>query len=205
MKRLFAAVAAALMILCFAGTAIAAPPSTAPGKNPLICSEALPENCTIVNKTSAVIDTRNGGGAAVYYEGFNSSWYGVKTSLVKDLSNTVTGDPLGIDPRWSIPIHDRTIQPRPPGSRTISCSCPSLPATTALVSSMSSMTHLPDRSPERDVPELVAVHSAEHQHVHRAGRQLHVHPLLRMAAAPPASGRSAMSRSASPASNPAIR
>ena len=115
MKRLFAAVAAALIILCFAGTAIAAPPSTAPGKNPLICSEALPENCTIVNKTSAVIDTRNGGGAAVYYEGFNSSWYGVKTSLVKDLSNTVTGDPLGIDPRWSIPIDDRTDPTAPAG------------------------------------------------------------------------------------------
>jgi hypothetical protein len=109
MKRLFAAVAAALMVLSFAGSAIAAPPSTAPGKNPLICSEVLPENCTIVNKTSAIIDTRNGGGAAVYYEGFNSSWYGVKTSLVRDLSNTVSGDPLGIDPRWSIPIDDRSI------------------------------------------------------------------------------------------------
>ena len=108
MKRLFAALTAALMVLSFAGTALAAPPSTAPGKNPLICSEALPENCTIVNKNSAVIDTTIGGGAALYYEGFNSSWYGVKTSLVKDLSNTVTGDPLGIDPRWSIPIDDRT-------------------------------------------------------------------------------------------------
>ena len=95
--------------------ASAAPPGTAPGKNPLLCSEVLPENCTIVNKSSAVIDTRTGGGAAVYYEGFSSSWYGVKTSLVKDLSNNVSGDPLGIDPRWSIPLDDRTNPTAPAG------------------------------------------------------------------------------------------
>jgi hypothetical protein len=104
------------LLITTVAVASAAPPSTAPGKNPLICSENEPEDCTIVNKNSAVIDMSDAGSAAaVYYEGFNNSWYGVKTSLVKDLSNNVSGSPLGIDPRWSIPIDDRTNATAPAG------------------------------------------------------------------------------------------
>jgi|SRR5215212_185033 len=104
-RRISPILTAGVLLLVLAVPAVAGP-STAPGKNPLLCSEALPENCTTNGKT-ATIDTTIGGGAAVYQEGFNSSWYGVKTGLVKTLSVTVTGDPLGIDPRWSIPIDDR--------------------------------------------------------------------------------------------------
>jgi len=95
-----------------AATAIAAPPSTAPGKNPLTCF-GEPTACTSNGKV-ATLNTNNGG-AGVYLSGFNTSFYGVRTNLVTKLSNTVSGDALGIDPRWSIPIDDRNDPTAPAG------------------------------------------------------------------------------------------
>jgi hypothetical protein len=95
----------ALLITAVA-VASAAPPST--GKNAITCF-GDPASCTVVNKTSVRLDTTGtNGGAGVYIPGFNSSFYGVRTALVTNLSNTVTGSPLGIDPRWSIPIDNTT-------------------------------------------------------------------------------------------------
>jgi hypothetical protein len=107
MKRLFAAMTAALMVLAFAGAAVAAPPTGHTGKNGIVCF-GDPLSCQIVSKTSARLDTTQGTGGGIYIPGFNNSFYGVRTSLITNLSNTVTGDPLGIDPRWSIPIDDTT-------------------------------------------------------------------------------------------------
>jgi len=101
MKRLIAALTAALMVLAFAGTALAAQPA-APGQNKLTCSVDAPATCTTNGKT-ATIDTTLGGAAAVYLPGFNNSFYGVRVGQVTKLSNTYTGT-AGIDPRWSVPI-----------------------------------------------------------------------------------------------------
>lgn len=109
MKKLINSTGAAIAIasmLALSFPAGAAQPA-APGKNPLTCSETLPDNCTSNGKT-ATIDTTIGGAAAVYLPGYNTSFYGVRTALVTKLSNTVTGSALGIDPRWSIPIDDTT-------------------------------------------------------------------------------------------------
>lgn len=84
--------------------ATAAPPPTAPGKNPLTCF-GEPAACTTNGKTSATLNTNNGG-AGVYFSGFNNSFYGVRTNLVTKLSNNVSGSTLGIDPHWAIPIND---------------------------------------------------------------------------------------------------
>jgi hypothetical protein len=77
------------------------PPQTAPGKNPLTCF-GVPAACTSNGKTATI--NSNNGAAGVYLPGYNSSFYGVRTAQVTVLSNTVSGDPLGIDPRWQIPI-----------------------------------------------------------------------------------------------------
>jgi hypothetical protein len=75
------------------------------GKNAITCFAEPAEFCTPVSKTSARLNTKVGTGyGGVYIPGFNNSFYGVRTSLVTKLSNTVRGDTLGIDPRWSIPI-----------------------------------------------------------------------------------------------------
>jgi hypothetical protein len=77
------------------------------GKNAITCFAEPAEFCTPVSKTSARLNTKVGTGyGGVYIPGFNKSFYGVRTSLVTKLSNTVRGDTLGIDPRWSIPIDD---------------------------------------------------------------------------------------------------
>ena len=100
------AVAAVLAaVLLVSNIAFAANPAT--GKNAITCF-GDPASCTPVSKTSARLDTTVGAGAGVYLPGFNSSFYGVRTALVTKLSNTVSGDTLGIDPRWSIPIDDTT-------------------------------------------------------------------------------------------------
>lgn len=112
MKRIFAAITATLMVLALAGTAIAAQPA-APGKNPLTCFAGTAAACTSNGKT-ATINTHNGG-TGVYLPGYNTSFYGVRTALVTKLSNTVAGDPLGIDPRWSIPIDDTALNLDPDG------------------------------------------------------------------------------------------
>ncbi len=91
----------ALMLVSGINFADAAGQSAAPGKNPLTCF-GEPTACTSSGKV-ATLNTNNGG-AGVYLPGFNSSFYGVRTALVTKLSNTVSGDALGIDPRWSIPI-----------------------------------------------------------------------------------------------------
>lgn len=104
MKKIFAAMTAALMVLVFASSAIAAPPTTAPGKNPLTCF-GTSAACTSNGKTATI--NSNNGAAGVYLAGFNASFYGVRTNLVTKLSNTVSGSALGIDPHWSIPIDDR--------------------------------------------------------------------------------------------------
>jgi hypothetical protein len=103
MKRLFAAAAAALLVLSFAGSAIAAPPSTAPGKNPLTC---FGDGCTQLSKSSIQVDTTSGGRGGGYLLGANNSFYGVRLSQVDKLSVNITGSPLGIDPRFSIPIDE---------------------------------------------------------------------------------------------------
>lgn len=116
MKRLLTMVALGVTALLITTVAVAsaAPPQTAPGKNPLLCSEPPNiDNCQ-TNGKSATITNANGG-AAVYYNGFNSSWYGVRTGLVKDLSTNVSGSPVGIDPRWSINIDDRNDPTAPDG------------------------------------------------------------------------------------------
>lgn len=95
-----AIVASSLAMAMPAGAAGGGQPA-APGKNPITCF-GEPTACTSNGKT-ATLNTNNGG-AGVYLPGFNTSFYGVRTALVTKLSNTVTGDPLGIDPRWSIPI-----------------------------------------------------------------------------------------------------
>ena len=100
MKRL-SIVLALVASLALAGTVFAAAPGT--GKNGIQCF-GDPASCQIINKTSARLTTETGTGASVFIPGFNDSFYGVRTSLITNLSNTVTGSPLGIDPRWSIPI-----------------------------------------------------------------------------------------------------
>jgi hypothetical protein len=114
MKRLLPAVTAVLMVLAFAGAAVAAPPTGHTGKNGITCF-GDPLSCQIVTKTSARLDTTQGAGGGVYIPGFNDSFYGVRTSLITNLSNTVSGSPLGIDPRWSIPIDDRNVLTAPAG------------------------------------------------------------------------------------------
>jgi len=104
MKRLIVGIS--ILALAVVGIASAAPPSAAPGKNPLTCF-GDPASCTSNGKTATINTTGTNGGAGVYLAGFNTSFYGVRTNLVTTLSNNVSGDPLGIDPRWSIPIDDR--------------------------------------------------------------------------------------------------
>ena len=100
MKKLATALAMVSM-LTITAAASAANPNT--GKNAITCF-GDPASCTLVSKTSARLDTTVGTGGGVYIPGFNKSFYGVRTALVKKLSNTVRGNTLGIDPRWSIPI-----------------------------------------------------------------------------------------------------
>lgn len=98
---------AVLVSISVVGLASAAPPGT--GKNGITCF-GDPASCTVVNKTSVRLDTTGtNGGAGAYIPGFNNSFYGVRASLITNLSNTVTGSPLGIDPRWSIPIDDHSV------------------------------------------------------------------------------------------------
>ena len=108
MTRLLAAMTAALMVLAFAGAAVAAPKSAT-----LTCSPpADPAHCVInPSGTTATITTNGtpGDGGAVYYTKFSGkSFYGQRLSQVTTLSFTSfvgSGEsPLGIDPRWSIPI-----------------------------------------------------------------------------------------------------
>jgi len=115
MKKIFAAMSAALLALSFvASTAFAAPPTggAQPGRNPLTCF-GVPAACTSNGKTATI--NSNLGVTGVYLPGYNSSFYGVRTSLVTTLSNTVSGDALGIDPHWSIPIDDRDNSTALPG------------------------------------------------------------------------------------------
>lgn len=112
--KLITTIAAAIAALAIAAVASAAPPQTAPGKNPLTCF-GDPASCTSNGKTATIDTTGTNGGAGVYLAGYNSSFYGVRTNLVTKLSNTVTGSPLGIDPRWSIPIDDRNDPTAPAG------------------------------------------------------------------------------------------
>ena len=105
MKRIATALAVVSM-LAITAPASAGNPST--GKNAITCFGA-PASCTLVSKTSARLNTTVGTGGGVYIPGFNKSFYGVRTALVTKLSNTVRGNTLGIDPRWSIPIDDASI------------------------------------------------------------------------------------------------
>ena len=104
MKHLATAFATVSM-LAITAVASANPGTGNPGtgKNAITCF-GDPASCTLVSKTSARLDTTVGTGGGVYIPGFNKSFYGVRTALVKKLSNTVRGNTLGIDPRWSIPI-----------------------------------------------------------------------------------------------------
>ena len=104
MKKLATALATVSM-LAITAVASANPGTGNPGtgKNAITCF-GDPASCTLVSKTSARLDTTVGTGGGVYIPGFNKSFYGVRTALVKKLSNTVRGNTLGIDPRWSIPI-----------------------------------------------------------------------------------------------------
>jgi hypothetical protein len=103
MKRLFAAMTAVLLVLSFAGSAMAAPPA----KGSLTCAADAPATCSVNSaRTVAVIDTSLGGAAAVWVSNFNGkSFYSKLTSQITTLQNNVAGTvPVGIDPRWSIPI-----------------------------------------------------------------------------------------------------
>ena len=110
--RVGTTVAAVATMFAMTMPANAANPGTA--KNGIACF-GDPASCTVVSKTSARLDTTTGSGAGVYIPGFNKSFYGVRTALVTKLSNTVTGDALGIDPRWSIPIDETTVNLDPDG------------------------------------------------------------------------------------------
>lgn len=91
-----------LMVLALSiGSAFAAPNQT--GKNAIQCF-GDPNSCHLINKTTAYLSTETGSGASVFIPNYNGSFYDVRTSLITNLSNTVSGSTLGIDPRWSIPI-----------------------------------------------------------------------------------------------------
>lgn len=100
MKKIATALAMVSM-LAITAQASAANPNT--GKNAITCFGDT-ASCSLVSRTSARLNTTVGTGGGVYLPGFNKSFYGVRTALVTKLSNTVRGNTLGIDPRWSIPI-----------------------------------------------------------------------------------------------------
>jgi hypothetical protein len=110
MKRLLAAMTAALMVLALAGTALAAPPPTAPGQNKLQCFADAPATCTQPTKGakgSAILDTTLGGDAGVYVLNSNINLYaGQQTPLsaISMLSFTYTGIPTNGSPRISLPL-----------------------------------------------------------------------------------------------------
>lgn len=105
------ALGATALLITSVAVASAAPPQTAPGKNPLTCFGDTAAACTTNGKGSATINTTGtNGGGGVYLVGYNSSFYDVRLSAVTKLSNNVSGDALGIDPRWSIPIDENNDQ-----------------------------------------------------------------------------------------------
>ncbi len=107
MKRLFAAMTAALLVLVLAGSASAAPRSST-----LTCFDGgggTGGTCTINPNGTATLDTSNGGAAGVYYLKYSGrNFYGQQLSKISALSFTSFAGPagslLGIDPHWSIPI-----------------------------------------------------------------------------------------------------
>lgn len=106
-----AALTAMLLVGTIAGAALAAPPSTAPGHNKLICFSDGDATCTLPSKGAkgtAILDVNSDpGAAAVYYEGFNDSIYGVNLSEVTELSFNFSGDEAtGGAPRLSVPIDE---------------------------------------------------------------------------------------------------
>lgn len=103
MKFITAIVGVISALLITAAMATAAGQPAAPGQNPITCFGS----CTQLSKTSARIDTTGtNGGGGVYLVNYNNSFYNVRLSQVAKLQNNVTGDTLGIDPRWSIPIDE---------------------------------------------------------------------------------------------------
>ena len=100
MKKLFAAMTAALLMVSLAASMTFAAQPAAPGQNPITCFADTPATCVQNSKTSATIDTTSvtfpgEGDAGIYLINSNSSFYGVRLSKVAKLSNTVTGSALG--------------------------------------------------------------------------------------------------------------
>lgn len=104
MKKLFAAMTAALLMVSLAASMTFAAQPAAPGQNKLTCF-GEPTACTSSNGKTATLNTNNGG-AGVYLTGYNNSFYNVLLSQVTKLSNVVSGTLTPIDPRWSIPIDE---------------------------------------------------------------------------------------------------
>ena len=92
LKKLISIFASGLLLFALASTALAAGP-----RGSLTC---FGSPCTS-DGTTATFST----GAGVYLTAYNGkSFYSKLTSQVTTLQNNVGGSPLGIDPRWSIPI-----------------------------------------------------------------------------------------------------
>lgn len=111
MKKIFAAmVAALLMVALAASTVVAAAPSTAPGKNKIQCFADSPATCTLTSKGakgSAILDTTLGGDAGVYVLNSNINLYaGQQTPLsaIGMLSFSYTGTATNGSPRISVPL-----------------------------------------------------------------------------------------------------
>lgn len=99
--RRFSLVLAIVASLMVAGSAFAAPP-----RGSLTCSPPEPNaNCEVANNGTTATITNANGGTALYLSKYSGkSFYSKLTSQVTTLQNNVGGSPLGIDPRWSIPI-----------------------------------------------------------------------------------------------------
>jgi hypothetical protein len=104
-----AAASVAVGALLAAAPAFANAPSTAPGKNKIVCFQSGDATCTLNSKGakgSATLTVTGAGDASLYYEGYNGSVYGALLSDIDRLSFTYTGTPTAGSPRFSIPIDE---------------------------------------------------------------------------------------------------
>ncbi len=105
----YAGALSAALGLVLSTSAIAATPTTAPGKNKVVCFASGDATCTPNSKGakgSATLDVTGAGAAALYYTGYNDSVYGVLLSDLSQLSFTYTGTPTAGSPRFSVPVDE---------------------------------------------------------------------------------------------------
>ena len=106
--RFVGATSVALSLL-LSTVAFAATPTTAPGKNKIVCFESGDATCVLNSKGargSATLTVSGVGAASVYYTGYNDSIYGALLSQVLQLSFTYIGTPTAGSPRFSVPIDE---------------------------------------------------------------------------------------------------